>query len=320
MSRASPCPPGKSTGKACVSTTRSSQEHVLYLPPARRSSLCGPEANGRESGRFGSKIGSHRLVSALHFRHRGVRLPAGVRGGPMPTTATRLEHDLLGDKAVPIDVYYGVQTARALENFNISGVRLALYPNLIKASAWSRWRRRAPTRVQAIQQGDPDGHRGGLPGTDRRQAARPVPARRLSRRRGHLDEHERQRGDRQSRARVDGPSEGRVHALRSARSRQRLAIDERRVSVGASRRHGARQRRARGGGERADCRVPREGQGVSRRAEDGTHAAPGRGPDDARPGIRSLCGHSRGRSAGLERDPARAVRDRTWAPPRSARA
>jgi aspartate ammonia-lyase len=29
----------------------------------------------------------------------------------MPTAATRLEHDLLGDKAVPADAYYGVQTA-----------------------------------------------------------------------------------------------------------------------------------------------------------------------------------------------------------------
>ena len=52
-----------------------------------------------------------------------------------PATATRLEHDLLGDKAVPADAYYGVQTARALENFHISGVPLHLYPNLIKAFA-----------------------------------------------------------------------------------------------------------------------------------------------------------------------------------------
>ena len=53
----------------------------------------------------------------------------------MTDTATRLEHDLLGDKAVPADAYYGVQTARALENFHISGVELKLYPNLIKAFA-----------------------------------------------------------------------------------------------------------------------------------------------------------------------------------------
>jgi aspartate ammonia-lyase len=51
------------------------------------------------------------------------------------STATRIEHDLLGEKAVPADAYYGVQTARALENFDISGVQLRLYPNLIKAFA-----------------------------------------------------------------------------------------------------------------------------------------------------------------------------------------
>jgi len=53
----------------------------------------------------------------------------------MTEKATRIEHDLLGDKAIPADAYYGVQTARALENFHISGVPLHLYPNLIKAFA-----------------------------------------------------------------------------------------------------------------------------------------------------------------------------------------
>src|SRR6185295_8364875 len=53
----------------------------------------------------------------------------------MTAQATRREHDLLGDKDVPADAYYGVQTARALENFHISGVQLRLYPNLIKAFA-----------------------------------------------------------------------------------------------------------------------------------------------------------------------------------------
>src|SRR6476660_1244372 len=48
---------------------------------------------------------------------------------------TRLERDLLGEKAVPADAYYGVQTARGLENFNISGVQLRLYPDFIKALA-----------------------------------------------------------------------------------------------------------------------------------------------------------------------------------------
>ena len=53
----------------------------------------------------------------------------------MSAQATRLEHDLLGDKEIPEDAYYGVQTARGLENFHISGVQLRLYPDLIKAFA-----------------------------------------------------------------------------------------------------------------------------------------------------------------------------------------
>src|SRR5580765_6986584 len=53
----------------------------------------------------------------------------------MGSSNTRIEHDLLGDKAVPADAYYGVQTARALDNFKISGVQLRQYPNFIKALA-----------------------------------------------------------------------------------------------------------------------------------------------------------------------------------------
>jgi aspartate ammonia-lyase len=48
---------------------------------------------------------------------------------------TRSEHDLLGDREVPHEYYYGVQTLRALENFNISGVTLNFYPVLIEALA-----------------------------------------------------------------------------------------------------------------------------------------------------------------------------------------
>ncbi len=47
----------------------------------------------------------------------------------------RKEHDLLGDREVPHEYYYGVQTLRAMENFNISGVTLNFYPVLIEALA-----------------------------------------------------------------------------------------------------------------------------------------------------------------------------------------
>ncbi len=50
-------------------------------------------------------------------------------------TTYRNEHDLLGDKAVPSHAYYGVHTLRALENFDISGISIAVYPDLIQALA-----------------------------------------------------------------------------------------------------------------------------------------------------------------------------------------
>jgi aspartate ammonia-lyase len=47
----------------------------------------------------------------------------------------RVEHDLLGEKEVPADAYYGVQTARALENFQLSGVAINHYPGYVEAWA-----------------------------------------------------------------------------------------------------------------------------------------------------------------------------------------
>jgi len=51
------------------------------------------------------------------------------------TAPVRTEHDLLGDRAVPADAYYGVHTLRALENFPITGTPISIYPALIEALA-----------------------------------------------------------------------------------------------------------------------------------------------------------------------------------------
>ena len=53
----------------------------------------------------------------------------------MTSQAFRTEHDLLGDREVPADAYYGVHTLRALENFPITGTAISIYPELIKALA-----------------------------------------------------------------------------------------------------------------------------------------------------------------------------------------
>jgi aspartate ammonia-lyase len=48
---------------------------------------------------------------------------------------TRVEKDLLGQKEIPASAYYGVQTARALENFQISDITINHYPGFVEAWA-----------------------------------------------------------------------------------------------------------------------------------------------------------------------------------------
>ena len=55
--------------------------------------------------------------------------------GSVEYNAQRKEHDMLGERLVPADAYYGIQTLRAMENFDISGIALSHFPNLVKALA-----------------------------------------------------------------------------------------------------------------------------------------------------------------------------------------
>jgi aspartate ammonia-lyase len=48
----------------------------------------------------------------------------------------RREHDFLGEKDIPNEVYYGIQTLRALENFHITGIPISKEPLFIKAFAY----------------------------------------------------------------------------------------------------------------------------------------------------------------------------------------
>jgi aspartate ammonia-lyase len=45
----------------------------------------------------------------------------------------RVEKDFLGEKQIPEDAYYGVQTLRGKENFHITGIPMSLEPNFVKA-------------------------------------------------------------------------------------------------------------------------------------------------------------------------------------------
>ena len=49
-----------------------------------------------------------------------------------PSTQPRIERDSLGERELPANVYYGIQTARAIENFPISGWKP--YPSLVTAT------------------------------------------------------------------------------------------------------------------------------------------------------------------------------------------
>ena len=60
------------------------------------------------------------------------------------STRQRIERDSLGDRELPADVYYGIQTARAVENFPISGWKP--YPSLVTATVLIK---KAAARVNA---------------------------------------------------------------------------------------------------------------------------------------------------------------------------
>ena len=110
---------------------------------------------------------------------------------------TRTERDPLGERAVPADAYYGIQTARALENFPDQRAARARPPRRRHRSRSRRPRRRPTSRSggstarigNAITQAADEILGGASPRSVRRRC--------LSGRRRHVAQHERQRGDRE---------------------------------------------------------------------------------------------------------------------------
>jgi aspartate ammonia-lyase len=64
-----------------------------------------------------------------------ILLATAILFGLSSNAQFRTEKDLLGEKQIPSDAYYGVQTARALENFQVSGVKTNFYPDYVRAYA-----------------------------------------------------------------------------------------------------------------------------------------------------------------------------------------
>src|SRR5436190_9641972 len=54
----------------------------------------------------------------------------------MSHMAFRVEEDFLGQKKILDELYYGIHTVRALDNFNITGVRMNSQPVFIQAFAY----------------------------------------------------------------------------------------------------------------------------------------------------------------------------------------
>jgi aspartate ammonia-lyase len=88
------------------------------------------ENNGRAAVKVYSRIGEiiSRRMEHAGYRRENVSSLYRVRG-------TRQEKDLLGEKRVPSSAYYGIQTLRAMENFDISGVVGNFYPHMISSLA-----------------------------------------------------------------------------------------------------------------------------------------------------------------------------------------
>jgi aspartate ammonia-lyase len=123
------------------------------------------------------------------------------------TPGVRREHDLLGELAVPDAALYGIHTARARQNFTITGDSLERYPVLIEAlatvkqaaaAANRRCGRLDPVIAAAIIYACEQLRRG------EHHDQFVVDPLQGSRRGRHVDEHERQRGHREPRARAVG--------------------------------------------------------------------------------------------------------------------
>ena len=224
----------------------------------------------------------------------------GLRKATMSNT--RIEHDLLGDREVPAEAYYGVHTLRAKENFQITGADDRVVPGAGDRAGFGQGGRgRGQHRARPARAGEARRDRRRLPGDSRRCAARSVRRRRDPGRRGDVDQHERERGDLQSRARDHGPRARRVPVPASERRRQHGAEHQRRLSDRAAHRILLRDRGAARGDGPSARRLRGEGQGVRGPDEDRPHPAAGRRADDAGPGVLDLRGDGRGRHPPVDR-------------------
>ena len=86
-----------------------------------------PEIFYRVVARASQRVNERLRVVSAHLERSA--------GGAI-ASVTRREHDLLGWREIPDDAYYGIQTLRAVENFPLSGIRLAQFAHFVNALAY----------------------------------------------------------------------------------------------------------------------------------------------------------------------------------------
>jgi aspartate ammonia-lyase len=101
---------------------------VLEIPRAaiREIAAANPALFGKLAAAAARVISSRLRYANSRLAGRGV----GYLSGEL-----RAEHDLLGERHLSVDLYYGVQTLRAVENFSITGIPISQYSELIHALA-----------------------------------------------------------------------------------------------------------------------------------------------------------------------------------------
>ncbi|WP_417616112.1 aspartate ammonia-lyase [Oceanisphaera sp.] len=58
-----------------------------------------------------------------------------IKSATEPPNQTRIEQDLIGEQAVPASAWYGIQTQRAQQNFDITGLPISHFPELVRGLA-----------------------------------------------------------------------------------------------------------------------------------------------------------------------------------------
>ncbi|MFZ5785437.1 MAG: cyclic nucleotide-binding domain-containing protein, partial [Acidobacteriota bacterium] len=128
--------PGEAVGEGSLlhtsehSATARSLGRALLLEFPREALREALARDGRAAIEVLSRVALNMNRRLQYASPRQVGLDKAYAAG-----TTRREHDLLGDRDVPDDALYGIQTLRAVENFPITGVRLSHFPVLVRSLA-----------------------------------------------------------------------------------------------------------------------------------------------------------------------------------------